>query len=119
MTTLLALLGISAFGIVVLLALGIRRAKFTPVSYEFDWHPQLWVSTTLVPEGRWIWARMKVSFERGLHRLFHSVFHRMKAFHDRIFGKQIAVETGAPSFFLKTIAEHKEETSEERKRGLS
>jgi hypothetical protein len=49
-----------------------------------------------------------------LHRIFHGVFHVLKRFHDRVFGKQGAKETRPPSFFLKTIAEHKEEHIDKR-----
>jgi hypothetical protein len=53
--------------------------------------------------------------------LFHAFFHQMKRFHDRVFGKTALHTPGTPSFFLKTIAEHKDDLTpqaeQERKEG--
>jgi hypothetical protein len=103
---------------------GFVRAKITPVSYEWGWSPFSFVSESLFPKGRALLREGQVQFNLFLHRLFHLFFHQMKRFHDRVFGKTAAhTDAGAPSFFLKTIAEHKEtvsgENKEERKEGLS
>jgi hypothetical protein len=102
---------------------GFVRAKMVPVSYEWSWSPFTFVSASLFPKGRALWARMRLEAQKSLHRLFHAFFHQMKRFHDRVFGKTVPLSQGAPSFFLKTIAEHKdvhnEANHDERKNGLS
>lgn len=106
-----------------LLVRGFVRAKMVPVSYEWSWSPLTFVSASLFPKGRLLWARVRAGIQQSLHRLFHAFFHQMKRFHDRVFGKSVLENQGTPSFFLKSIAEHKDEhvsaNSEERKNGLS
>jgi len=123
MTTLVWLWLLSLAVIIGLFFRGFVRAKMTPVSYQFNWSPVTFVTTSLFPKGRVFWARTKVEMERSLHRLFHVYFHQMKRFHDRVFGKRIAQDQGTPSFFLKTIAEHKDiltsDQKTDRQNGLS
>ncbi len=108
---------------VALFVRGFIRAKMTPVSYEWSWSPNAFVTGTLFPKGRALWSHLTVSMRQSLHRLFHVIFHQMKRIHDRLFGKTVSSSQGTPSFFLKTIAEHKdvltEEKQAERKSGLS
>jgi hypothetical protein len=102
---------------------GLIRAKLRPVSYEWGWSPISFVVNSVFPKGRSLLARGEEKGTLFLHRLFHAFFHQMKRFHDRVFGKTPTTLEGTPSFFLKTIAEHKdgvaESEHEERKNGLS
>lgn len=98
-----------------LFARGFFRAKMTPASYQFNWSPITFVTSSVFPRGRVIWARIKIEMALFFHRLFHMYFHQMKRFHDRVFGKRIAQESGTPSFFLKSIAEHKDILTEDQK----
>ena len=120
MTALWTLWVLSLLLMAVFLFRGYRRLHaLSPVTYEFHWHPTLFLSTHLRPAIDRTVARLKEYGKNILHRAFHALFHTLKRFHDRAFGKRVIVESPPPSFFLKSIAEHKKENiSEERKNGL-
>jgi hypothetical protein len=110
MTVLFALWSFAGLTLFGFLFVGSRRLKSRNVSYQFGWTPLSFFSDALTPFLKHVGEQSTREIKGVLHRIFHTIFHRLKSAHDSIFGRQGAKdEAGTPSFFLKTIAEHKEE----------
>jgi hypothetical protein len=111
---LLVLWGISFALLITLFTRGYMRLHLAPATYEFHLQPFASMRAAIAQKLHVLGGKVNQQFHQSLHHVFHRLFHLMRRFHDKVFGKRHMPEGGTPSFFLKTIAEHKEEHVEKR-----